>query len=250
MTASRDGGSWPEGEAPASTDMSAGKGADARGETAGPDARTRCFFQEYVRRRSVRSTAKVEEEGSTETAIPTRRGCGSCVGGCGSTGASCRLQRRSCGHGGRGGGRRRSIGPARRCRSRRTRLARRCRWRRRRRMHVWSCSRCSRRGGTGRAKRPRGTRDRCLHAVARATPFLVTITTTHLGAVQCYVVWGLTVMTKPNLLKGRAFHTKMTDLRASRAGPERRRRRAPWTLRRGMPLVEAGGARGGAVGDG
>ena len=85
--------------------------------------------------------------------------------------------------------------------------------------------------------------------VARAMSFLVTIATKHLGAVQGYVVRGLTVMAKPNLPKGRASHTKMTDLRASRAGPERRRR-APWTLRRGMPLAEAGDAGGGSAGEG
>ena len=62
-------------------------------------------------------------------------------------------------------------------------------------------------------------RDRCLWAVARAMPFLVAITATNLGAVQSNVVRGLAIMAKPNLPKGGTFHTKMADLRASRAGP-------------------------------
>ena len=52
-----------------STDMSAGKGADARGETAVPGARTRCFFHENVGRLSDRPTAKVAGGGLTETAL-------------------------------------------------------------------------------------------------------------------------------------------------------------------------------------
>ena len=68
-SASGDGGSWPADEAPASTDMSAGEGADARGETAGPSALTRCFFQESVWLRSDRSATKVAGEGLTEAAL-------------------------------------------------------------------------------------------------------------------------------------------------------------------------------------
>ncbi len=56
-------------EAPASTDMSAGKGADARGETAGPSALTRFFFQESVWLRSDRPTVKNAGGGLTETAL-------------------------------------------------------------------------------------------------------------------------------------------------------------------------------------
>jgi hypothetical protein len=117
-------------------------------------------------------------------------------------------------------------------------------------MHAWSCSRCLRRGGTSRAKRLRGARDHCLLAVARAMAFLVAITTAHLGAVKYDVVGELTIMAQTNLPKGREFYTKMTDLCTRRAGPECRRRRAPWTLRCGMLLAEADGAGGGAVGEG
>ncbi len=45
--------------------MTAGKGADARGETAVPGARTRCFFW----LRSDRPTKKVAGEGLTKTAL-------------------------------------------------------------------------------------------------------------------------------------------------------------------------------------
>ncbi len=49
--------------------MSAGKGADARGETAGPSALTRCFFKESVWLRSDRPTVKNTGGGLTETAL-------------------------------------------------------------------------------------------------------------------------------------------------------------------------------------
>ena len=68
-SASGDRGSWPEDEAPASTEMSAGKGADAWGEIAVPGARTRCFFQESVWLRSDRPTTKVAGEGLTAAAL-------------------------------------------------------------------------------------------------------------------------------------------------------------------------------------
>jgi hypothetical protein len=64
-SASGDRVSWPEGESPASTDMSVGKGADARGETAVPGTRTRCFFE----RLSDQPTAKVAGGGLAETAL-------------------------------------------------------------------------------------------------------------------------------------------------------------------------------------
>ncbi len=172
---------------------------------------------------------------------PIRIGCGSC----GSAGASGRLQIRSCGHGMRGGGRRRSIGPARWCRNRRTRLARKCRWLRRQGMHARSCSRCSRRGEARRAKRLRRARDLCLLAVARAVACLVAVPAAHRGTIEHDVVGRLTIVAQPYLPEGGTFQAEMTNLRTGRAGPERRRGRAPWTLSCSMPLYMTRSAGGG-----
>ena len=56
-----DEGSWPKDMETSSTAMSSGQGSEAWGKSAVPDLRTRFVWAD-------RSTAKVEEEGSPETA--------------------------------------------------------------------------------------------------------------------------------------------------------------------------------------
>ncbi len=114
-------------------------------------------------------------------------------------------------------------------------------------MHERSCSCCSRRGRMRRAKRLRRARDRCLLAVARVVALLVAVVATQLRTIKHDMISGLTIVTPPFLPKGWALHSEVTNLRASRAGPVRRRGRACRARRCSMPQAETVGVGGRAV---